>query len=358
MLVEQKRNIGNNQIITCGSEKKVIGIKKTRQLVFLLLFGLLGTFTLWIISTFNFLSYYFYLIGCCFFILTALNLILSYITEPGIIPRNHPDYIKKDNEENEIQITDSSEKNIIPSIFTRRVCSTCGIIRPPKASHCSTCDNCVQNFDHHCIYISNCVGERNHRFFFLMLYFGLLYTLFIFGMSLFHFLSMLLDKNFSEKSIVVNLATNQPVLFYISFLLIIFSVIPFFVNFGYITVGLFGIGYAMFLYIFYSNKPYGTPFYYNMFSVPNIIISICFSQFILVNFCKALRIVLIGFTTKQQISIHKEYMNQLSQNKNPELTIQNEYIRKRTCKEKVNNLFKFLFTFNHTKSLIESKRDL
>ena len=51
-------------------------------------------------------------------------------------------------------------------------------------------------------------------------------------------------------------------------------------------------------------------------------------------------------------------MNQLSQNKNPELTIQNEYIRKRTCKEKVNNLFKFLFTFNHTKSLIESKRDL
>ena len=40
MLVEQKRNIGNNQIITCGSEKKVIGIKKTRQLVFLLLFGL------------------------------------------------------------------------------------------------------------------------------------------------------------------------------------------------------------------------------------------------------------------------------------------------------------------------------
>lgn len=285
-----------------------------------------------------------------------MHLILSYIKEPWIIPRNHPDYIKKENKEIDIKVTDSSEKNIVPSIFT--MCSTCGIIRPPKASHCSTCDNCVQNFDHHCIYISNCVGERNHKFFFLMLGFGLLYILFIFGISLYHFLSILLDKNFSEKSLVVNLSTNQPVLFYISFFLIFFCVVPFFLNFGYIAFILFGIGYIMILYIFYSNKLFDTPFYYNMFSVPNIITSICFSQFILTNFYKALKIVLIGFTTKQQVSIHKEYMNQLFQNKNPKVTIQKEYIRKRTCKEKMNNLCKFLFIFNHTKSLIEPERDL
>ncbi|CAD7945749.1 unnamed protein product [Amoebophrya sp. A120] len=47
-----------------------------------------------------------------------------------------------------------------------RHCSTCQIIRPPRASHCSFCDNCVLRFDHHCPFVNNCIGERNYPSFF------------------------------------------------------------------------------------------------------------------------------------------------------------------------------------------------
>jgi len=47
-----------------------------------------------------------------------------------------------------------------------RWCSTCRIIRPPRASHCPDCDNCVLRYDHHCPFVNNCVGQRNYHFFF------------------------------------------------------------------------------------------------------------------------------------------------------------------------------------------------
>jgi palmitoyltransferase ZDHHC9/14/18 len=111
-------------------------------------------------------------------------MLFSFLVEPGIIPRNCPDYLNKkiDNNEdvnsNKIDINNKDKnKEAIPRIFTERKCRTCKIIRPPCASHCRICDNCIMDFDHHCIFISNCVAKRNHKYFFLFLFFGSIFSI-------------------------------------------------------------------------------------------------------------------------------------------------------------------------------------
>lgn len=59
------------------------------------------------------------------------------------------------------------------------MCSTCQIIRPPRASHCPFCNNCVLVFDHHCGFINNCIGMRNYRYFVLFLV-GIFLSIFLF----------------------------------------------------------------------------------------------------------------------------------------------------------------------------------
>ena len=92
-------------------------------------------------------------------IVVEYYLILAYITEPGIIPRKCPEYAIKELEQSEENENNKEEDDENPSIYTKRKCPTCQIIRPPGASHCKLCNNCVLDFDHHCAFISNCIAN-------------------------------------------------------------------------------------------------------------------------------------------------------------------------------------------------------
>lgn len=56
-----------------------------------------------------------------------------------------------------------SSNNLV--FFEGRMCSTCGLKKPPRSKHCSTCGRCVALFDHHCVWVNNCVGYYNYRWF-------------------------------------------------------------------------------------------------------------------------------------------------------------------------------------------------
>ena len=113
-------------------------------------------------SYINYIQYITYVVSVYYFI-------RGFISDPGIIPREHSDYSQKDielstnetktecdmlevetnqviNNNQTIQINEEN-KDKTPYIFTERECKTCNVKRPPGASHCRVCDNCILNFD-------------------------------------------------------------------------------------------------------------------------------------------------------------------------------------------------------------------
>mmetsp|Transcript_76479 Transcript_76479/g.151325 ORF Transcript_76479/g.151325 Transcript_76479/m.151325 type:complete len:503 (-) Transcript_76479:47-1555(-) len=118
-----------------------------------------------------------------FFVLTVGCLSATCCTDPGIIPRREvilaaglQKKLSKELGYNVLGEPASADHNaelgelrmMVPSELGSqgyRWCSTCQIVRPPRASHCPDCDNCVLRFDHHCPFVNNCVGQRNYIFF-------------------------------------------------------------------------------------------------------------------------------------------------------------------------------------------------
>jgi len=117
------------------------------------------------------------------FFFTISCLCLACCTDPGVIPRREVILATGSRERLKEQLgydvlgdstagpNDKSLENNasrVPSELRSkgyRWCTTCKIIRPPRASHCADCDNCVMRFDHHCPFVNNCVGQRNYVFF-------------------------------------------------------------------------------------------------------------------------------------------------------------------------------------------------
>ena len=66
-------------------------------------------------------------------------------------------------------------------------CTTCRLMRPPRAFHCNDCGRCVEIHDHHCPWVGTCIGYRNARYFSYFLMSVGLHALMSFGLCMYTF---------------------------------------------------------------------------------------------------------------------------------------------------------------------------
>lgn len=384
-------NIGRN-IVMC--KKYVIGIRETFHLIIAMIIMEIIELIAFILLNNSFFPFYIYIIVGVLLLMNLIFYIITFLTEPGIIPRNHPDFIKKENKEEnkeinyekdnlsqnnnlienninsknnlivngnngnkEIMVNNKGEEsNIIsnnnkdektkPRIFTERECSTCKIIRPPGASHCSNCNNCVLNFDHHCVFISNCVGKRNHKYFFLFLFFGTITSLYIIICQLITIIKVFILE---PKGLYTQLWNNNKWVCLACLLLLFFGVLTLMIS---IMIGstLILFGYIIFIVIYYIYyKREGNQRYYNPFIILVLMGAIFFFFSAVGQFCIQNFNICNGITIKQSKSI-KDALSKKEK-------LNDEYIKHRTCGENIKNFLTFLFDAI-PKSLIVPERDL
>ena len=384
-------NIGTN-IVLCN--KYVLGDRSGLCFVISMMIGELVSFALFVIFNQPFFPFYIYIIGGAFLLLTEIFYILCFITEPGIIPKYHPDYIIKDdikkddspennnnilnnnNNINAIEIKDKSaqhdnkdsntnnnmalfskdinnkrdddNKEIKPRIFTERECRTCNIMRPSGASHCSTCDNCVLNFDHHCGFIGNCVGKRNHKYFYLFIFFGVISSLYC---TISQIITIIKVYIVSPQGLYKTLWDKNKYLFLLSIIAIVVSLsLIYCLRQVTVLLSIASLGYILFIIIFYVYYDRdGKPFYYNPF-LPGVLGAVsCFLIPLIPACCAQTRNISKGYTVKQMHSIEETLKK--------EKDLSERYIKNLTCGEYLNN-FKYFLAADPGKSLIVPERDL
>ena len=341
------KNIGTNFVLF---RKYIFGPTHHLWLLILIMISIAVSWSFWVYFLGNFYSVYIYIYCSLYLIATEYYILLCYITEPGIIPKNHPNFLKSQKKEEDNKM-DEKNKETIPRIYTERKCSTCNIFRPPGASHCRECDNCVLDFDHHCLFVSNCIGKRNHKYFFLFLFFG---------------------SNLAFYSIILNLTTiiyvfafkYKETLIYIykgnrKYLIIsiIFDILSLSCAIIVLAIIFAFIGLGMFIILWYKFVPINenTPSYYNPFILIILIIALGFGGFVFGNFCRQLYVISNNITIKQKESIKDKAIDLF--NTHSRFKISDKYTRQLSFEEQYRNIIDLTFS-KIDESLIVPERDL
>ena len=336
-----KRKIGTNIVLF---NKYVFGTNKDVLLLLGTILGMAITWFGWAYTNSYYFSFKIIIIPGIPYILLNYFMILSFLTEPGIIPKDCPEFSKKALEEKEKSKinNENNQENleIIPKIFKERSCITCNIIRPPGTSHCRDCDNCVQNFDHHCFYISNCVGKRNHKYFYLFLFFGTICSAKIFIIGLISLYKIFIIN--ANETIFFYYKQDKK-LFIICASLFIISVLFLMTSCSmHCAIFFFLISFGIYSFLWYShfyNKK-NISFYYNPIILIFYLANNYLLFFVATTFINQSGYISSGYTIKQRASISQEIIEINITKSNRKL--KNEYLRERTFKEKIENILKFL----------------
>ena len=345
---ESHKNIGNNIVLF---KKYVLGSFYDTPLLLFIEILIIIIFYYMIHYLGSFYSKYILIPLSIFMFLTGYYMLLTYITEPGIIPKNHPNF------QGEIKNSEGDEKNwTIPRIYTERNCSTCNINRPPGASHCGICNNCVLEFDHHCVFVSNCVGKRNHKYFYLFSLFGSLSSIILIILIIIVIKHVFITKSDETLSFMIK---ENKTLFITSVVLAILGIFYSLCNPRYsCNAYLFGSsGIGLFIYLWHKHVPTTdtTPSYYNPYIIIIFVVVVLLGIPVIGNLTSQTHILGQKLTVKQKTSINQKIRE--LQLKNPNLKINEEYTRKKSFKEKLKNIIELLFS-KIDESLIVPERDL
>ena len=348
-------NIGENIIFR---KKYVFGPKI--HIIFWIFCHIANVFgwIIWVHAAGDFYPKKLYYFLSIFSAIAEYYLTMAFITEPGIIPRNCPEYPIKEielSEKNKEENEEEKKNQELPSVLIYRKCDTCNIMRPPGASHCKMCDNCVMGFDHHCVFISNCVGKRNRKYFVLFLVYGGILA-FVATCLIIRIMYYVYVTKFDETLLIIWRNNKFLLILSIILLIIFINTIPDAIEeinqlaFSGIT------GYGIFWYIWSKNVQKGkVPSYYTHLLLIALGIALGLALFIISNLVVQIYHISRKLTVKSDFAIRVKYRdNELNNRSNEALK---EYIKDLSFKEKICNIFEFLFA-KIDKSLIIPERDL
>ena len=131
------------------------------------------------------------LVATFLLLLSTTFMTLTSCSNPGIIPRPSV--------EKSAQLRGPPPAVIINGMRVQtKFCHVCGIVRPPRASHCRVTDRCIERWDHYCPWVGTAVGRNNYRWFllFVLCTFGL--STFVASRSMWHI--RLLTGQFTESA--------------------------------------------------------------------------------------------------------------------------------------------------------------